>query len=120
MQPHLAVYNEVSVASRKPFPMRLHLSLNGVPVASIALDPARCNDEYYLQCMRRLLAQKSGDALSVIPSPPVYAIEVPASGATILFDRMQNIAAEDSGQHVQSIHFQMFNTQCGQSLFSTN
>lgn len=100
--------------------MRLHLSLNGVNVASIALDPARCNDEYYLQSMRHLLEQKNSDVLSVIPAMPVYAIEVPASIAAFLFASQQNTGEEYSGQPVQSTQFQMFNTQCGQSLFSTN
>ncbi|HYO22898.1 MAG TPA: hypothetical protein VER36_10870 [Flavisolibacter sp.] len=65
--------------------MRLNLALNGILVASAKLDPSRCNDEYYLQAMRRLLLQQNGEVLALIPAKPVYYIEVPSSSATSLF-----------------------------------
>ncbi|HEX8313732.1 MAG TPA: hypothetical protein VF609_01985 [Flavisolibacter sp.] len=65
--------------------MRLNLALNGILIASAKLDPSRCKDQYYLLAMRRLLLQKNGDIIALIPAKPVYYIEVPSASATSLF-----------------------------------
>ena len=70
--------------------MRLNLSLNGILIASTPLDPSRCKDEYYLQAMRRLLTMQNKDALELIPSRPVYYIEVPSSLSDLRFQPSAN------------------------------
>ena len=67
--------------------MRLNLSLNGVLVASTALDPSRCKDKYYLEAMRRSLLRQNTEILSLIPAKPIYYIEAPASSAHLLFSK---------------------------------
>ena len=65
--------------------MRLNLILNGICIASAAIDPARCRDEFYLQAIRRSLVLQNQDVLELIPAQPVYAIEVSPSAALSLF-----------------------------------
>ncbi|HUC82109.1 MAG TPA: hypothetical protein VMR70_14490 [Flavisolibacter sp.] len=70
--------------------MRLNLALNGILIASTPLDPSRCKDEFYLQAMRRLLSTQNRDTLELIPSRPVYYIEVPSSLADLTFQPSHN------------------------------
>jgi hypothetical protein len=65
--------------------MKLNLSLNGVLIASTPLDPSRCKDEFYLSAMRRLLSSRNEEALALIPSRPVYYIEIAAEVASLRF-----------------------------------
>lgn len=67
--------------------MRLNLALNGILVASTPLDPSRCKDEYYLQAMRRLLTLQNQETLDLIPSRPVYYIEIPSSLQSLSYQR---------------------------------
>lgn len=67
--------------------MRLNLTLNGVLIASQALDPSRCKDEYYLQAVRRLLTIQNQDTLELIPAKPVYYIEIPSEPAHLSYQR---------------------------------
>jgi hypothetical protein len=70
--------------------MRLNLALNGILIGSTPLDPSRCKDEYYLQAMRRLLTLQNQETLELIPSQPVYYIEVPSSLPNLSYQHSGN------------------------------
>jgi hypothetical protein len=65
--------------------MRLNLALNGMLIASTAIDPSRCKDEFYMQAMQRVLREQNQDALELFSSRPVFFIEVPAGSAALSY-----------------------------------
>lgn len=75
---------------RKSLTMRLNLTLNGILVASLPLNPSRCKDEFYLQALRQQILQQNRDTLSLIPAKPFFYIEVPASSASLSYGQKGN------------------------------
>ena len=69
--------------------MRLNLTLNGVLVATAAVDPARCKDEFYLMALRRLILRQNRDIVEAIPAKPFFYLEVPASCASLYFSKSE-------------------------------
>jgi hypothetical protein len=69
--------------------MRLNLTLNGMLVASMPVNPSRCKDEFYLQALRQHILQQHQDTLSLIPAKPFFYIEVPASAASLSWGKKE-------------------------------
>lgn len=67
--------------------MRLNLTLNGILVASVPLNPSRCKDEYYLQALRQQIIRQNKDTIELIPAQPFFYIEVPASSASLSYGK---------------------------------
>lgn len=68
--------------------MRLNLSLNGILVASSPVDSSRCQDEFYLQALRRLMLEQNREIIEAIAARPFFYIEAPATSASLYYSNI--------------------------------
>ena len=60
--------------------MKLNLALAGKVLASVAVDPARCSDDYYLKAFRRMLIIRYHRKLKSASSSPQFVMEQTVAG----------------------------------------
>ena len=58
--------------------MHLNLSVNGLLLAKVPVDPKKCKDDQYIEALCDFLSVKYHTAIEALHKTPVYYIEVPS------------------------------------------
>jgi len=58
--------------------MHLNLSVNGLLLAKVPVDPKKCKEDQYIETMCGILAIKYRSVIDALHDSPTYYIEVPS------------------------------------------